>query len=337
MSKISSNTNIIFSNLESLISMSNKKIITDLYFTNVIINSENIHIWEMLYQFENLECLIISKCIIHRLPSFRQIKKLKILIIEYCWEICNLPDLTQLRGLEELKIYLTNPKTFEALLPKPNFSNLHLQKLSLTWLRDETELINLDTEELIITNSLGLTKLPDFSKTKNIKKLSLTDTRIESLKGIEDLKDLEILEINNALDLDNIDYINKCKKLKRIKISRCKINKICDLDNLNKLVSLELIECNKLKLLPKVLYLRYLKISEIKDNRIFYDQLPNNLVYLELDEIKTELTNLPSSLEILIVKRNSDYLTNSKIPFSCIVCIGHYEGSLNIEIDDSFY
>jgi hypothetical protein len=337
MNRIETNINTYHS-LESLMLISNKSRIIDICFSKQVISSENIQLWDSLNEFDNLECIIFRECYIKRLPSFKNIKRLKILIIENCWELCNLPDLTELRGLEELRIYIKNPRTNTELLPKPNFSKLELQRLCLLRMTNNTELINLDTDELTIMNSIELTELPDLSKTKNIKRLLILNTHIKSLKGIENLKQLETLELTDFHSLNKIDYIDKCVNLKRIKLIRCDlVESICDLSNLSKLVSLEIIECNRLKRLPEVFLLRYLKISGIKDNKVFYNQLPNNLVYLELDEIREPLTNLPSSLELIIIKRNSEHINKSKLPFNCIIHIGKYEGLLNIELDDSFY
>jgi hypothetical protein len=337
MNKIITNINTYHS-LESLMLISNKNTITDICFSKQIISSDNIHILVSLSEFNNLECLIFRECSISRFPSLKNIKKLKILIMEHCWELCNLPDLSELTKLDELKIYIKNPKTNLELLPKPDFSKLELQKLCLLGVKNNTDLNNLNTEELSIMNSVELTQLPDFSKTKNIKKLIIFNTSIKSLKGIENLKELEVLELYDFYSLNKLDYIDQCENLKKIRLTRCNtLESICDLDNLNKLVSLEIIDSNRLKRLPNMSLLRYLKISDIRDNRIFYNQLPNNLVYLELDEIREPLTNLPSSLELIIIKRNSDHISKSKLPFNCIVHIGKYEGLLNIEVDDSFY
>lgn len=188
------------------------------------------------------------------LSPLKYFPKLKTLILNGCGINPNIPinhmslDIEPLKYLKELEVLHCSSLALRSIKPIENLLNLRELKINNTSITDVSpikKLVNLEVlyigskvkkakeisrlvnlEELYLD---GLQTLPNFSKLKNLKKLSIAEHefalvndkyRIKDLFFINGLSNLEILDFENTSYRGNLEPLYGFKKLKAISLPR---------------------------------------------------------------------------------------------------------------------
>ncbi|MBS7230200.1 hypothetical protein KHA90_04110 [Flavobacterium psychroterrae] len=155
-------------------------------------------------------------------------------------------DLPNLRGLV-ISLYKDSDFILDcSKLPKSLFS-LNLSVWSKKHIVNIQSLNNTNLERLYVSDfdEKDLTKL---SCLPNLKSLSITRSKIKSLKGIETLTNLEYLSLGAVRSLTDISDFTTLHKLKRLDIDICwKLEDFSPIGNLKNIEHLQLQDCKSLK------------------------------------------------------------------------------------------
>ncbi len=117
--------------------------------------------------------------------------------------------------------------------------------------------------------------LEQISAQRGLRKLVFNDAKIESLKGIENLRNLKHLELGHCRKLASLQGMEHCPNLETLEIDQCpKINDFERLGANRKLKSLELIDCGTVStikfitLLPRLNHFKAVGKIKIEDGDI---------------------------------------------------------------------
>jgi Leucine-rich repeat (LRR) protein len=198
-------------------------------------------------------------------------------------------DLPNLEGLV-ISLYRDSDFILDcSKLPKSLYS-LNISTWSKKKIINIEALNNTNLEHLYISDfdEKDLTKI---SALANLKSLSITRSKIKSLKGIENLINLEYLSLGAVRSLEDISDIVACKKLKRIDFDICwKLQDFSPIGELKEMEILELQDCKSLASikfvaqLPKLKRLIALGTTVIND----YDTTPAENVAVFWGSYKAE-------------------------------------------------
>ena len=150
--------------------------------------------------------------------------------------------LYELKKLKKLNI--------QTLFSEIDFCKLtHLDSVGIHWnntnIKNLSSLVNISYLFIYGFDENNLTKLRFF---KNLKFLSLKDSKCSSLEGIENLLNLNGLLLGSFKSLLDISNLASLQKLKYLYFDGCpKIIDFSTLSNLKTLEILELIDCKKIK------------------------------------------------------------------------------------------
>jgi hypothetical protein len=141
-------------------------------------------------------------------------------------------------------------------------SNLKSLKIDTSDMVDDIDLSQLTTlEDLTILNS-KLVKLNGIEKLVNIKKLNISNNILVSIDEIENLKDLEEISFANN-QIKKLWDIEKTPKITKLIANSNEISNFNDLIKLKNLVEFN-IKANPVKSLPNLLLLTYLDYNLVK-------------------------------------------------------------------------
>ena len=178
----------------------------------------------------------------------------------------DISPLAQCKNLEEISI----PFSYKGMIDFSDFTIL--KELSINWRNKGTETVFdcANLKDLYIFNYSG-TSLLDFCKLQKLESLTLTDPKILSLAGIDQLKKLKKLEIIGARKLVNIDHIEECQMLNEIFIHGCK-----KIESLEPLMYLKNLKWLNLASLGKIATIKFL--APLKQLEEFYMEDSTNVV-----------------------------------------------------------
>jgi hypothetical protein len=235
----------------------------------IYISSETIKD-DMLFMIKNnIKGVIISNengYILDNVNFFKEYDFIERVIISAYKEI----DYSGIHFLKNLKVLALN------ILSKDNqeldFSKFpNLLDCRFTWRTKTSSLFNCTSLEY-----LGITKykgenLEEFEKLINLKTLSIGQSSIETLNGLNKLVGLENLDLFNNRKLVNFQGIGNLKSLKRLSIESCKglneINEVSSLYNLEKLI---INNCGDIESIKP--------IESLKNLKEFYFQDSTNII-----------------------------------------------------------
>ena len=127
-----------------------------------------------------------------------------------------IPSLDFLPNLERLSLESSGIKDISAI------SNLSLRSINLSWNsithEDLTPILSMESLEFIGLNGSLIKSIPDFSGLPKLRSLSLAESSITSLDGIEVIKEPLVLDISDCPNLADIDAL-KDVPLERLYIS----------------------------------------------------------------------------------------------------------------------
>lgn len=149
-------------------------------------------------------------------------------------------DIKEIECLTSLKkLYLAHK--FKGTLDFTVFNNL--EECVFTWgIKGSESIYDANLLKELTIYSYSNTDFTKFDKLQALENLELLHSKIDNLKGIENLKELNRLSIVGAKNLENLNGIENLFKLEFLKIDRCK--KINDLSILSKLKNLKKIHAN---------------------------------------------------------------------------------------------
>ncbi|KAM7528411.1 hypothetical protein LguiB_031821 [Lonicera macranthoides] len=226
--------------------------------------------------FSALENLNLRDCSeLRRLDGLEQLKSLRYLNLNNCWELEILLDLsnfkklkkldiarcmmlTGIQGLDGLELFdvldMLDCKSIQRLR---GLSNLRrLKRLNLQFcsnLRELDEVGVLESlEHLDMTDCRYIERLPDLSKLTKLKKLNLSGcVMLREVKGLSVLKSLEILDLSGCYSMEEFPDLSNLKKL--VELSIWGWDDLTEIRGLEELKSLELLDisfCSSIGQLP---------------------------------------------------------------------------------------
>ncbi|KAL1822487.1 hypothetical protein ACET3Z_009265 [Daucus carota] len=192
----------------------------------------------------SLQELNLSETKVKKLPSLSKLQNLRQLLLSHCESLQELPDLNGLVNLEELD---ASNCTALKVIPDQSFEKMsRLQKLDLS----NTKIESLPTlpnpgslQKLLLQNCMDLKKFPSDIMLPKLEELNLSgvdlsgDDRAAFLKDMSDLKTLNLSETN----VQSLPSMSNLKNLNALSLRGCKhLEVVPDLAALTNLEALDL-------------------------------------------------------------------------------------------------
>ncbi|XP_059623052.1 disease resistance protein L6-like [Cornus florida] len=251
--------------------------------------------------FGNLKSLRILKIKCQNLKEIRslgRLKSLEFLVVSCCISLETLPDLSNLKLLEKLK--LKGCKKLHEIKGLKGLKSLKMLDFSLcTALEGIHDLSNSEMLEelnlcdcqklheieclkalkslkmLDLSGCTTLERIPDLSNMKMLKKLNFYNCqKLHEIEGLKDLKSLKMLDLSLCTALERLPDLSKMEMLEKLKSCNCqKLHEVDGLKDLKSLKMLDLSGCTALerlqdlsnsKLLEELYLYNCLKLHEIE-------------------------------------------------------------------------
>ena len=229
---------------------------------------EKIH--ELLYCLcDNLESLVIRRCMIDSLPSLDSLVKLNTLDISECLA-SEFPSLDRLTELTTLRLsYCPN------LTKLPSLDNLtKLTTLNLAYCYSIIELPSLEKQQELTTlellDSRSLTIIQSLDRLPELTLLNLASCpNLSVIPPLDCLTKLTELDISACVNLAELPSLSKLTQLKTLRLSYCDgLKEIPPLDCQTELTVLDLAGCSCITELPDAIRsmkeLRNLNLSDLR-------------------------------------------------------------------------
>ncbi|KAM7528418.1 hypothetical protein LguiB_031828 [Lonicera macranthoides] len=241
--------------------------------------------------FSALENLNLSNCSeLRRLYGLEQLKSLRYLNLNVCYELEILLDLSNFEKLKKLDIAgcmsltgmqgLDRLESFDVLDMTScgsikrlrGLSNLRmLKKFILVFCYSLQELDGVEVleslEHLDMTDCESIERLPDLSKLTKLKKLDLSGCKmLREVKGLSVLQSLEDLDLSDCKSMEEFPDLSNLKKLVDLRI--CCWNDLIEIRGLEELKSLERLQinsCSLIEQLPDLSNHKNLKYIDVSD------------------------------------------------------------------------
>ncbi|WOG91058.1 hypothetical protein DCAR_0310306 [Daucus carota subsp. sativus] len=273
----------------------------------------------------SLQELNLSETKVKKLPSLSKLQNLRQLLLSHCESLQELPDLNGLVNLEELD---ASNCTALKVIPDQSFEKMsRLQKLDLS----NTKIESLPTlpnpgslQKLLLQNCMDLKKFPSDIMLPKLEELNLSgvdlsgDDRAAFLKDMSDLKTLNLSETN----VQSLPSMSNLKNLNALSLRGCKhLEVVPDLAALTNLEALDLsgTAVNGIESLRSFKNLRQFHSStkdflDVTLNTLLSDTTTSQLPDEILDLPHLELLELPTGKQDQEVDTTESEKTSPELP-----------------------
>lgn len=313
----------IFTNLEYL-SLENN-FLSEINLSNFkklnSIDLENNHIRNIEGMSESLANLNLQDNNIGDISFLEEYKQLKSLNLEnnHIENLSTLGELKNLRSLNLNKNYSNEPLNLDFLKNIDNLSDLEIEGFKIDF--ESLKPIAENLEFLNISSTNAKNEIFEILKDSKISYLDMSNTEIQTLKGIENLKHLDTAGFENC-NLKTIRHIENNSKIERLDLSGNNLVSIKSLENCKELKYL-LANNNNLTELPK--FSEGLNVLDLSHNQIKSSELKKiekleniNDMYGKIDLRFNQLDNIAPLYELIqeLPEYSLDVLTGNPLKSS---------------------